>query len=326
MKNSMSNNTENKKLSKSKTISWKISGKVFRMNESVKNLSPFFLLIKKSNKMLEQVIKDFKGQLNSEVMNISDSLKRADTGINLCNDTISKLKGLIEKEDFENVPEEIDFFRNIKTCPMSYLIYFTEIRSCELRKPKVGENHQLRFFELEFEKINEFFQKNNDFVQYMEQGHTYIDHQLFTRNHRINFPFTPMTNYYQFPEFSTSHDMLWSKVKAMYLLIHYIRESMKECSAEDKKIFPEKKHKVMVWTGGKTDLVELIYALYASGDLNYGGADISTITSAFEDFFSIRLNHVYKTFNEIKARKEIRTKYLQELVLFLERKMARDDE
>ncbi|WP_229793676.1 RteC domain-containing protein [Salinimicrobium marinum] len=286
----------------------------------------YYLMIQGNNEMFDDVIHSFHKALSTKILDIPDSLKKADAGIDLCNNTLSQLKELIEKEDFENVPDEIEFFKNIKPCPMSYLIYFTEVRSCELRKPIAGDNFQLRFFEKELRKINKFFHKNNDFVHYMEQGHSYMDHQLFTRNHRKNFPFTPMINYYQYPEFSTSHDMLWSKVQAMYRFIHYVRESMQELRSGQKEIFKEKKHKVVVWSGSKTALVELIYALHATGDLNYGTADLNALISSFEDFFNIRLDNFYKTFSEIKARKGNRTKYLQNLILNLEAKMARDDE
>ena len=286
----------------------------------------YYLMIQGNNEMFDDVINSFHNELNTKVMVIPDPLKKADAGIDLCNNTLSILKELIEKEDFENVPEEIEFFKSVKPCPMSYLIYFTEVRSCELRKPKAGDNFQMRFFEKELRKINKFFHKNNDFVHYMEQGHSYMDHQLFTRNHRMNFPFTPMINYYQYPEFSTSHDMLWSKVQAMYRFIHYVRESIQELRLGKKDLFKEKKHKVVMWSGSKTALVELIYALYAVGDLDYGTADLHTITSSFEDFFNIRLDNTYKTYSEIKARKGIRTKYLQNLIIHLERKMAKDDE
>jgi len=209
---------------------------------------------------------------------------------------------------------------------ISYLIYFSEVRSCETRKPKAGKNFQFRFFEKELRKINKFFYKNNDFVQYMEQGHEYLDHQLFTRNHRKNYPFTPMINYYQYPEFSSSHDMLWAKIQAMYRLIHFIREAMETLRPGKQSDLMDKKHKVILWSGSKTSLVELVYALYANLDLNHGTADISTITSSFEDFFNIKLKNIYKTYSEIKSRKGARAKYLNNLILRLEVKMNQDDE
>ena len=276
--------------------------------------------------MFTSEIPNFHQLLNTQVLGLIDPVKKANSGIEIANDSLSKLKEIVEQEDFENVPEEIDFFKNIKPCPMSYLIYFSEMRSCESRKPKAGESFQIQFFEKELRKINKFFYRNNDFVQYMEQGHSYMDHQLFTRNHRKNFPFTPTINYYQYPEFSSSHDMLWAKIQAMYRLIHYIREAIESLKPGIIETFPPQKHPVMVWSGSKTALVELIYALFASGDLNHGTADISTLTTSFEDIFNIKLDNIYKTYSEIKARKNTRSKYLESLIVALEAKMNKDDE
>ncbi len=246
-------------------------------------------------------------------------------GIDLCNRVLTELKDLIEKEDLESVEEEIHFFKEVKPSVMSYLIYFTEVRSCEIRKPKAGVNFQVRFFEKEIKKVNKFFYRNIDFSHYMELGHNYLDHQLFTRNYQNNFPFTPLVNYYQFPEFSTSHDMLWSKIKAMHRFLHYIRKCLGELRPGRSFISQERKHPVLFWTSSKTALTELIYALYSDGALNHGAADLNTITTSFEDFFNVKLDNVYKTYSEIKARKGSKTKFLEELMLNLQQKMSKED-
>lgn len=81
----------------------------------------------------------------------------------------------------------------------------------------------------------------------------------------------------------------------------------------------------MVWTAPKTALIELIYALYSSGALNHGAVDINTITSSFEDFFNVKLDNVYKTYNEIKERKSSKTKFLEELMLNLQHKISKEE-
>ncbi|MUP46539.1 hypothetical protein E0K83_12400 [Gramella sp. BOM4] len=276
--------------------------------------------------MFEETMTIFTNELNELLKSEQTHLRKAETGIRLCNDVLSKLQSSVEKEDFEDVLTEIDFFKNIKPYPMSYLIYFTEVRTCELTKPKAGTSYKIRFLEKEVRKVNKFFSSNNDFVHYMEQDHNYLDHQFFTRNSRNDFPFTPTINYYQYPEFSTSHDMLWAKVQALYRFIHYLRESLQNLQPGSAALYSDKKHKLVVWSGSKTALVELIYALYSSGDLNHGTADLQTIASSFEDFFNIKLDNIYKTYSEIKARKKNRTKYLADLMHQLEHKMVRDDE
>jgi hypothetical protein len=276
--------------------------------------------------MFKNTIEEFNTNINAIISTKDNHLKKATDGIILCNETLSDLKEIVEQNDFETIPIEIDFFKNIKPLPMSYLIYFTEVHSCELRKPKAGTSYQIDFFEKEMRKINKFFYRNVDFVHYMEQGSSYLDHQFFTRNHRNNFPFTPMTDYYQYPEFSSSHDMQWAKIKAMYRFLHYIREALLLLKGSSNSLFEEKKHKVLAWTAPKTALAELIYALHSNGALNHGAADLNTIAASFEDFFNIKIDNIYKTYAEIKERKSSKTKFLEELMMNLQQKISKEDE
>lgn len=275
--------------------------------------------------MFKGILGDFELEIGKILVSHTNDLKFSIRGIELCNKVLTRLKEKIDREDLETIEDEIFFFKEVKPQVMSYLIYFTEVRSCEMSKPKAGINFQVRFLEKELKKINKFFYRNIDFEHYMELGHTYLDHQLFTRNYRNNFPYTPMVNYYQFPEFSTSHDMLWAKIKAMHRYIHYLRNCLEELKPGKSFSGPAKMHSVLLWTSSKTALIELIYALYSDGAINHGGADLSVITSSFEDFFNIKLDNVYKTYTEIKARKGSKTKFLEELILNLQQKISKED-
>ncbi|RXG12898.1 RteC protein [Leeuwenhoekiella aestuarii] len=275
--------------------------------------------------MFATALHNFHQELNTRVFVVPEPLKKAALGIEVASKTLVNLKELVEQEDFEDVPQEIHFFKHLKPCPMSYLIYFTEMRTCELRKPKAGVSFQTRFYKKELRKINKFFNRNMHFVRYMEEEHTYLDHQFFTRHAQQNFPITPMLYHYDYAEFSSSHDMLWAQVQAMYRLIHYLRDALKTLNPSSEAVYLPQKHHVMLWSGSKTALVELIYALYASQYLNHGLSDLSTIVASFEDFFNVKLDGVYKTYGEIKARKGSRTKFLEELILKLEYKMRQDE-
>lgn len=285
----------------------------------------YYLFCINTNLMFEKAISMFTDKVDRIVHSESSPLRKAEMGIRLCNRTLSELQHLVEKEDFEDSASEINFFKNIKPIPMSYLIYFTEVRTCELSIPKAGNNPKIRFLEKEVKKINKFFSQTKDFVNYMEQSHSYMDPQYFTRNNLDYHPFAPTINYYQYPEFSTSHDMLWAMTQAMYKFIHYIREKLQKLQPGNKSIYSERQPKLLLWSGSKTSLVELIYSLYSIGYLNHGTADLNTIASAFEDFFNIKLDNIYKTYSEIKSRKENRTKFLAELQDHLENKMHQED-
>lgn len=286
----------------------------------------YYLIFQEENFMFTEVIKKFQDSIESiSQSDLHNHLKKADMAIPVCNTALSQLQEKVEKEDFENPQLEISFFKNVKVVPMSYLIYYSEVRACEIEIPKAGVDFRIKFLEKEIKRINKFFSRNKDFVHYMEQGHTYLDHQFFTRNHRNNFPFTPTINYYQYPEFSTSHDMLWAKIQAMYKYIHYIREFMHIIKPGSVLIPQDKKHPLLLWTASKTALIELIYALYSTGALNNGAVKLNTISSSFEDYFNVKLDNFYKTYSEIKARKGSKTKFLEELMINLQQKIHRDD-
>jgi hypothetical protein len=276
--------------------------------------------------MFEKAMSKFSENVESLIQSRKTDLNKAEDGIGLCIKTLSKLQKQVDRDDFENTQAEIDFFKNIKPIPMSYLIYFTEVRSCELMLPKAGNSHKARFLEKEIKKINKFFSANNSFVNYMEQNHNYLDPQFFSRSGRNDFSFTPTINYYQNPEFSTSHDMLWAKVQALYRFIHYIREKLELIQPGSSGNFRERQPSLLLWSGSKTALVEIIYAIYLQGDVNHGTADLKTIVSAFEDFFNIKLENFYKTYGEMRARKDPRAKYLYQIAAILEAKMRQDDE
>jgi hypothetical protein len=82
----------------------------------------------------------------------------------------------------------------------------------------------------------------------------------------------------------------------------------------------------LFWTGSKTDLTELIYALHSSGAINSGTADIKELASAFEQIFNIELGNYYHTFIEIRARKSSKTKFLDMLTNVIIRRFRDSDE
>ena len=82
----------------------------------------------------------------------------------------------------------------------------------------------------------------------------------------------------------------------------------------------------LFWTGNKTDLIELIYALHSSGAINSGTADIKEMASACEQIFNIDLGDYYRTFLEIRSRKINQTKFIDKLKESLTKRIEDTDE
>lgn len=279
------------------------------------------------NGKYRHVIDKFNQKLASIQSDKRISLKKSNEGIHLCNNALYLLKEIVEKHGFENVKAEIHFFKKIKSEPLSSLVYFSEVRSCELLMPKIGVNNQLSFLKKKIRRINKFFNRNWDFVHYMEQELNYLDKQYFTRENQ-EFPVYALPEAcYLDPKFFTSKDMLWARVKGMNHFIVYVKSLIIEIGLQNKEQHPQHQFaKPLQWTSSKAALTELIYALYVTKAVNNGKDDIKSIATNFEMLFDINLDNLYKTYFEIKARKGRRTRFLEELAERFNEKMENDDD
>ena len=98
----------------------------------------------------------------------------------------------------------------------------------------------------------------------------------------------------------------------------YLEDQLSKTATSDK---PTTLH----WTGSKTALTELIYALHSQGIFNNANADIKPIVKVFESTFNVDLGDFYHTFLELKSRKMNRTKFLDSLKESLIKKMDEQD-
>ena len=118
----------------------------------------FYLIIQDEFTMFQGILKDFEEVINEIIAQEEDSyLKRGDRAIPVCNKTLSLMQDIVEKEDFESPDKEITFFKKITVIPMSFLISFSGVRTCEVLKPKAGVDFQIRVFQKPIKKINKFF-------------------------------------------------------------------------------------------------------------------------------------------------------------------------
>ena len=274
--------------------------------------------------MFDKLLNDFHGGLNDIDSTQHEILEWAEATYELCHETLTQMKHLIDREGFKDLSEEVHFFKHVKSEPMSHLIYARTVVVFERQKPVIGEEFLKEFIEKEVREVHQFFQENHDFIFFAEIGDHKIDRHFFTRNPKIKLPFWKIVDYYPAPEFSTSYDVLWAKVLAMRRFGNHITEVPQATSRATHNLQNDQTSSLS-WSGSKTALVELTYALVAGGDINHGSVDISTLKAAFEKTFNVKLPNIYKTYSEIKARKGIRTKYLQELRYKLEHKMDQDD-
>ncbi len=230
--------------------------------------------------------------------------------IKLCQNSLSKLKTEMKKLGFKDENAEIDFFKRIKRVPLHNLIYYTELRSFEIKFPVGSKRKKAKYINGELDKLNRFFEYNIDFIQYIDSNQVHLDEVYFLRKN-LDFLRTVHLKLYNIdPEFNTSHDLLLAKLHGYRKLADYLTKRLNRLQNPSFKEIPKSQLK---WTSSKAALTELTYALYHGGAVNHGNTDIREIATALEQTFNFSIGDVYHTYSEIRSRKKRRSKFLDEL-------------
>ena len=247
-------------------------------------------------------------------------IKRIEAVIQLVIQSFSDLKKFVLKNDFKNTEEEIHFFKYQKPIIVSKLIYYNAVYKIETKKP-YGEKQIKKFLNKELNKLKKFFDSNIDFYKYYRSGNSFLDENFFIRGKHDIWLWLDTFYFEADHRFSTSHDYKVAKILANDLIQVYLEDQL-----NNKHYKKANSKSPLSWTGSKTALTELIYALYAQGVFNNGNTDIKLIAKTFESTFNIDLGDFYHTFMELKARKINRTKFLDILCEALIKKMDEQNE
>jgi hypothetical protein len=225
-----------------------------------------------------------------------------------------ELKDYILKNPFKDQAEQIYFFKHIKPKFHCLHIFYLEKYNIETSIP-AGDAETLKNFSRdELKAVHRFFQHINFHYQYYRLGATELDELYFVRGVEVQsvlIPEVPEPD----PDFSTSCDYLFSKIKAYELLQDYLLQALRKLDPMFKNIpDDEKDAPKLKWTGDKVNLVEVIYALYFTGQLNNGNADIAVIIRFMEKYLQIDLSRAYRDFTDIRNRKvSSPTRYIDQM-------------
>src|SRR5680860_1855700 len=266
--------------------------------------------------LYKEPLSDFDNRLKEIQSQSSSPMGEAIAGIEICNTTLLDLRIAVGKHGFKNTDVEIDFFKNVKSRPLRFLIHYTEVRSCEMKMPKWGLRAKLEFIELEIDRINTFFEHHPDFRLYMENGAVENDRRYFTRKHLNDLPLSTSYGYFKDPLFNTSHDGLWATIKGLALYGNYLTGLSAKLSAAPKESSgpSEKKDPPFRFTLSPTAAVEFIYAFKELRAFDHGTFDIRPFTDYFGEVFGIEIKDPYGLFAQITNRKTKRAKYIQMLL------------
>ncbi|MFV0593643.1 MAG: RteC domain-containing protein [Draconibacterium sp.] len=272
-------------------------------------------------KYYDVILQNLETKIHELDVEIDAPIQRIETIIVLIVNSLAELKAFVLKKGFKDTKEEIKFFKYQKPAIVSKLIYYNAIYKIETKKPYGNGKALKKYFNNELAKLKRYFDNNLEFYKYHRTNNSFIDEKLFVRGkHDIKLSLD--TFYFEADHrFSTSHDYKVAKIIANDLIQVYLEDQLTNSS--NKK---GTETTALTWTGSKTSLTELIYALFSQGVFDNGNADIKVIAKTFETALNINLGDFYHTYLELKSRKMNRTKFLDSLRDALIKKMDEQEE
>ncbi|CAM1347812.1 Tetracycline regulation of excision, RteC [Tenacibaculum insulae] len=280
-------------------------------------------------KKIERIVRKLDFNLDFLEKEIEGVLEKSEEGIKVTQRALEQIRELILKRKSTSSSDEIYFFKNIKPQVFSKLIYYVKLFSIESKRPRSSNKSQVKYFNKHIDRLQNYFNDNLEFYHYYRRGATFLDNEYFIRGKANIRLFPDSLSFFADDKFSTSHDSTVATILAYDMLIIYLKteiDKLENNNSMEANYNAFQKRSKLFWTGNKTDLIELVYALHSSGVINSGTADIKEVALICEQMFNVSLGDYYRTFLEIRSRKINQTKFIDKLKESLVDKMLESDE
>lgn len=260
----------------------------------------------------ERFYSAMENQLLEVSLNGETLAEQYGASILICKKAMAKLKNYVSSYQFENIEEEINFFKEIKPMFYSKYIYFIWVYKFLTQKPPGGEDILRAYINFHLTGLQRFFDDNKAFYQYYRTGAIQMDAIYYTRG---GFDVQmELEDFEEDEQYSTSHDYKLSKLIATEKYQDYLNLELAKLNNDDSLLAEELiPFKPATWTAAKTDAVELIYSLKASGSVNNGNIDISELVAIWEYVFQVDLKDYYHKYKDITRRKKELANFLDRL-------------
>ncbi len=187
------------------------------------------------------------------------------------------------------------------------LFFYTELFNLEVHRPKGDNKVQIEYLRNASQRFRKFFKNNNEFYQYYKLGVTISDNLYFLRDTAVSRIHVDSIFNHIDPKFSTGYDVTLARFIAYEELTKYTRNEIVKLN--NQVAFKSDAE----WTGLRVYAVELIYALASLGVINHGKISIKELARLFEKMFNLKLDDIYRIFQDIQGRTTVRTKFLDQL-------------
>ena len=233
-------------------------------------------------------------------------------------------KEFVLKDGFNDDVEEIEFFRDIKPQILGKLIYYNKVFRIETICPVKNGKMYHKFFMGQLQQLKQEFKEHicgSHFYRYYRSGRNDRDQEYYMRG-KINY--RNGLNSYVFEidhQYSTYYDSKIARIIANELIYTYLITRINPDDTSGAILQNPDSTKDIFWTDSKNALIELIYALHASGVISHGKIGVRKVSLVFQVLFHIPLGDIHHSFHRMKDRAGTRTSFIDHLKVSLEQYM-----
>lgn len=273
-----------------------------------------------------QISEELTSIVREKELEMSDIIRDVPPTILLLENGFIDLKNIVSSFTFPSKRDEIMFFKEIKPQLFSKLIFFRKIYQLELNRPISNYKTIRVYLEREHERINLFYNRNTEFIQYYRSGKANFDEYYFVRG-RKDMELNLESFYFERdPRFSTHFDFKVARLLANDMLAAHLNYQLSKLKYQEENDFStDIEIPSAQWTDKKTALTEIIYGIYEEKSINSGNIEIKALATIFGRIFNVDLSDIYHIYLEIRSRKTNRTEFLNRLIKTLNKRMDEAD-
>ena len=273
-----------------------------------------------------QISEELTSIIREKELEMSDIIRDVPPTISLLENGFINLKNIVSCFTFPSKRDEIMFFKEIKPQLFSKLIFFRKIHQLELNRPISNYKTIRLYLEREHERINLFYNRNTEFIQYYRSGKANFDEYYFVRG-RKDMELNLESFYFERdPRFSTHFDFKVARLLANDMLAAHLNYQLSKLKYQEENDFStDIEIPSAQWTDKKTALTEIIYSIYEEKSINSGNIEIKALATIFGRIFNVDLSDIYHIYLEIRSRKTNRTEFLNRLIKTLNKRMDEAD-
>jgi len=276
-------------------------------------------------KNINEILMNYNCEIEKTPKKVLNEVDRIIRNIKLSNECLNNLRETIREHDFPSIEEEIMFFKYQKPEVLGHLNFYATQLKYSNEHPRVIISVKKNYIYKRLKSIEARKKRNIDFFNYYTQNESLLDNAYFLRKNNQLQLFSNPFQLNKDPYFNTSQDIKAADVVSYKLITNFFKKELEVLKLKKiKAIIKEVKPAILEdlnWTGTKTELIELLYALNASGSIRNGNAEMKKLVDICKVLFNTDLGNIYKTFNEIKEREKDQTKFINKLKTSLEQKI-----